>query len=96
MRPSMALDRHRSAARAMAQRFRMVNLRVFGSAARGEDHEGSDLDLLADALPGATLFDLGALQDELERLLGVRVDLRTQGDLPPKIRARALAEAQPV
>jgi predicted nucleotidyltransferase len=47
-------------------------------------------------LPDATLFDLGGLQDELETLLGVRVDLLTPADLPPKVRAKVLAEARPV
>lgn len=60
------------------------------------DGDGSDIDLLVDALPGATLFDLGGLQDELESLLGVHVDLLTPGDLPLKFRAKVLAEAQPV
>jgi predicted nucleotidyltransferase len=46
-------------------------------SAQGTDHEGSDLDLLVDALPAATRFDLGELQCELEDLLGVTVDLRT-------------------
>jgi predicted nucleotidyltransferase len=41
-------------------------------------------------------FDLGGLQDELESLLGLHVDLLTPGDLPPKFRAKVLAEAQPV
>lgn len=62
----------------------------------GTDRDGSDLDLLVDALPGATLLDLGGLQDNLESLLGVHVDLLTPGDLPPKFRAKVLAEAQPV
>jgi predicted nucleotidyltransferase len=52
--------------------------------------------LLVDALPGATLFDLGGLQDELETLLGLHVDLLTPGDLPLKFRAKVLAEARPV
>jgi predicted nucleotidyltransferase len=52
--------------------------------------------LLVDTLPGATLFDLGGLQDELEELLGVRVDLLTPRDLPEKFRAQVLAEAMPV
>jgi len=56
----------------------------------------SDLDLLVDAQPGATLFDLGGLQMELEELLGVRVDLLTPGDLPERFRERVLAEAEPV
>jgi predicted nucleotidyltransferase len=54
----------------------------------GTDRDGSDIDLLVDALPGATLFDLGGLQDELESLLGLHVDLLTPGDLPPKFRAK--------
>jgi predicted nucleotidyltransferase len=62
----------------------------------GTDEDGSDLDLLVDALPGATLFDLGALQVELEAMLGIQVDLVTPADLPPKFRAQVLAEAQPI
>jgi len=77
-------------------RFRTTNPRIFGSVLHGTDQEGSDLDLLVDALPGATLLDLGDLQDELKSLLGIDVDLLTPGDLPPKLRAKVLAEAQPV
>jgi predicted nucleotidyltransferase len=62
----------------------------------GTDQEGSDLDLLVDALPGATLFDLGGLQVELEDLLGVSVDLLTPGDLPLKFRQQVLEQARPV
>jgi hypothetical protein len=61
----------------------------------GHDKEGSDLDLLVDVLPGATLFDLGGLQVELESLLGIRVELLTPSDLPKKFRAQVLAEAHP-
>ena len=96
MRPSLALDMKRDAVREAAGRFRVANPRVFGSVLHGTDHDGSDLDLLVDALPGATLFDLGGLQDELESLLGIHVDLRTPGDLPPKFRDVVLAEARPV
>ena len=96
MRPSVALNMKRSAIREAAGRFRTANPRVFGSVLHGVDQDGSDLDLLVDALPGATLFDLGGLQDELESLLGVRVDLLTPTDLPPKFRAKVLAEAQPI
>lgn len=96
MRPSIALNLNRSAVRETVSRFRTVNLRVFGSALHGTDRDGSDLDLLVDALPGATLFDLGGLQVELEDLLGVQVDLLTPGDLPPKIRDQVLAETRPV
>jgi predicted nucleotidyltransferase len=96
LKPSVALELHRLAVREAAGRFRSVNPRVFGSAARGADQEGSDLDILVDALPGATLFDLGALQVELEDLLGVPVDLLTPGDLPPKLREAILADARPI
>jgi predicted nucleotidyltransferase len=96
LRPSVVLDMKRSAVREAVSRFRTANLRVFGSVLYGTDRDGSDLDLLVDALPGATLLDLGGLQDDLESLLGVHVDLLTPGDLPPKFRAKVLAEAQPV
>ena len=96
MRPSVALDKKRNAVREATGRFRTANPRVFGSAAFGTDRDGSDLDLLVDALPGATLFDLGGLQDELQELLGVQVDLLTPADLPAKFRDKVLAEARPV
>ena len=96
MKPSVALDLKRSAVREAAGRFRAANPRIFGSVLQGTDEDGSDLDLLVDALPGATLFDLGGLQAELEDLLGVPVDLLTPGDLPAKFRDQVLAQAQPV
>jgi uncharacterized protein len=96
MKPSIALNENRTAARSAVQRFRATNLRVFGSVIHGTDRDNSDLDLLVDPLPGATLFDLGGLQIELEELFGVSVDLLTPGDLPPRFRSRVLAEAIPV
>jgi predicted nucleotidyltransferase len=96
VRLSVVLDLKRSAVREAASRFRVANPRVFGSVLHGTDREDSDLDLLVDALPGATLFDLGGLQDELETLLGIPVDLLTPADLPPRFRAEVLAEARPV
>ena len=96
MKPSKALDQYREAIRRIVQRGRLRNPRVFGSAVRGDDKDGSDLDLLVDADPGTTLFDLGGLQVELEELLGVPVDLLTPQDLPPRIRERVLREAAPV
>jgi predicted nucleotidyltransferase len=96
MRPSTALDLKRDAVREAAGRFHTVNPRVFGSVLHGTDQDGSDLDLLVDALPGATLFDLGGLQEELQEILGVSVDLLTPGDLPPRFREQVLAEAAPV
>ncbi len=96
MKPSLALDLNRNAVRAAPARFRATNPRVFGSVLRGTDKDGSDLDLLVDPLPGATLFDLGGLQVELEELLGVDIDLLTPGDLPPRFRDQVLAESRPI
>ncbi|MCG5495982.1 nucleotidyltransferase family protein [Ectothiorhodospira variabilis] len=96
MRPSAALDMKRDAVRQVVGRFRTANPRIFGSVLHGTDRDGSDLDLLVDALPGATLLDLGDLEEELKTLLGVDIDLLTPGDLPPKFRVKVLAEAEPV
>jgi uncharacterized protein len=96
MKPSQALEAKRDAVRSMVGRYCASNPRVFGSASIGADQDGSDLDILVDALPGATLFDLGGLQEELQDLLGVRVDLLTPGDLPIKFRAQVIAQAQAV
>ena len=96
MRPSDVLSLHRDEIRAIALSHRVGGVRVFGSAIHGDDRQTSDLDLLVDALPGTTLFDLGGLQDELESLLGIPVDVCTPSDLPPSFRAKVVAEAQPV
>lgn len=96
VKPSVALKANREAVRAAVKRCRAANPRVFGSVLRGEDHEDSDIDILVDALPGATLFDLGGLQVELEEILGVRVDLLTPKELPRQFRECVLAEALPI
>jgi len=96
MRPSAALELHRELIRQTTARYPLANPRIFGSVLRGTDDEDSDLDLLVDPLPGATLFDLGGLQEELQNQLHVHVDVRTPGELPPRIRTQVLAEAQPL
>jgi len=94
VKPSPTLELHRTAIRDAVARHRSANPRVLGSVVMGS--EGSDIDLLVDPLPGATLFDLGGLKVELEDLLGVQVDLLTPGDLPLKFRDKVLAEALPL
>lgn len=96
LKPSLALDQNRELIRSVALRHRTVNPRVFGSVIRGDDTESSDLDLLVDPLPGVTLFDLGAIQIELESSLGVSVDVLTPKDLPKSFREQVLGEAIPV
>ncbi|MDO5103352.1 MAG: nucleotidyltransferase family protein [Lautropia sp.] len=96
VRPSAILDANRQAVREAVSRYRTTNPRVFGSVLHGTDHEDSDIDILVDTLPGATLLDLGGLYGELEDILGVKVDLLTLAELPEKRRAKILAEAQPI
>jgi uncharacterized protein len=96
MRPSQALALHRARIRQIALSHGVQNIRVFGSASRGEDVEGSDLDLLVEPTPETTLFDIGAIRLELRQLLGFDIDVLTPNALPDKFRARVLKEAQPV
>ena len=66
---------------------------MFGSAARGEDTDASDMDLLVRFAPESSLFDLIHLSDEFERILGRRVDVVSEGGLQPRdeqIRAEAV------
>lgn len=95
-KPMDVLGRNREIIRRIVALHRSINPRVFGSVLRGEDTNISDLDILVEPLPGATLFDLGAIQAELEEALGIAVDVLTPGDLPIKFRAQVLRDAQPV
>lgn len=72
------------------------NVRVFGSAARGEAGPESDIDFLVDMEAGRSLFDLGGLLMDLQDLLGRRVDLVTEAGLRPRIRDRVMQEAVPL
>ena len=96
MRPSEVLEKNREAIREATKRFNAANPRVFGSVARGEDRPDSDLDILVDALPGTTLFDLGGLLEELKDILGIEVDVLTSGGLHPSMKDRILREAKVV
>ncbi|MFA7536751.1 MAG: nucleotidyltransferase family protein [Desulfuromonadales bacterium] len=96
MKPSDALNANRNEIRRLVAQYPLRNARVFGSALHGQDSEGSDLDILVDPLPGATLLDLGGLQIELERKLGIPVEVLTPGDLPRKFRDHVLREAKPI
>lgn len=77
-------------------RYGARNPRVFGSVARGDADAGSDVDFLVEMEPGRSLFDLGGLQYELERLLGRPVDVVTERGLKARIRGRVLREAVPL
>ena len=96
MKPSLALQINRVAIRTVVERHRACNARVFGSVLHGDDHEGSDLDILIDPTPSTTFMDVAKIQVELEKLLGVSVDVLTPNALPVKFRNFVLAEAVPV
>jgi hypothetical protein len=96
MRPSIAFEKNRTFVREAVSRHRTANPRVFGSVLHGTDKDDSDVDILVDALPGATLFDLGGLEEELSDKLGVRVQVTTSGGLHRFIRNKVLAEAESV
>jgi predicted nucleotidyltransferase len=68
-------------------------LRLFGSAARGDDGEQSDIDFIVSLEPGRTLLDLTRLETRLEQLLGRRVEVLTEESLREPIRSTALREA---
>jgi predicted nucleotidyltransferase len=72
------------------------NLRVFGSVARGEADENSDLDLLVTWEPGRSLLDHAGLVQDLQELLGVKVHVGTEKSLHWYVRDRILREATPL
>jgi uncharacterized protein len=93
MRPSEALPMQRETIRQLVLRAGMANPRVFGSVLRGEDQEGSDLDLLVDPAPRASLLTMVRLERELETATGIKIDLRTPEEFHPRFRGKVLAEA---
>jgi predicted nucleotidyltransferase len=96
MKPSEALISNRVAIRRVVAAHRARNARVFGSVVHGKDQEDSDLDILIDPTPETTLLDIGAIRHELNKLLGVPVDVLTPNALPDKFREAVLSEARPV
>ena len=80
----------------LAEGYRTGKVRVFGSVARGDNSSDSDLDLLVTPRPGCSLLDLGGLLEDLQDMLGCRVDLVTEDGLKPRLRERVLREAVPL
>jgi hypothetical protein len=93
---SMDLQSKRQEILRVAARHGARNIRVFGSAARGDDRPGSDLDLLVEMESGRSLLDLVALGQELEDLLQRKVDVLTDTSVHPAIRPHILADARPL
>lgn len=85
---------HRDQILTIARAHKATNVRVFGSLARGEDDDASDIDLLVDLEPGADLVDLAALDIALEQLLGHPVDIVPARLLKPSAAVTAAADAK--
>ena len=90
------IGNHKDQILALAAKYGASNVRVFGSFARGTADESSDVDFLVNLAPGRSLFDLGGLLYELQKLLGRNVDVITPAGLRPRIRDRVLKEAVPI
>ena len=78
------------------RKHRVDRASLFGSVVRGEDTPGSDIDLLVEMPPEASLLDLAGLKLDLEELLDREVDVVTYRSLHPLLRDRILAEQQPI
>lgn len=94
-RPSIVLSRHRKAILDLARKYHASNVRVFGSVARGEDRVDSDIDLLVRFDDKASLYDQSNLILDLRDLVGIKVDVVSDGGLTPR-HTRILAEARPL
>jgi predicted nucleotidyltransferase len=86
------LRRHRDAILELAARHGARNVRVFGSVVRGKARPNSDVDLLVDMEPERSLIDRTALMQEIEDLLGYKVDVVNERSLNRLIRDRVLQE----
>ena len=80
----------------LARMHKAENIRVFGSVARGEANENSDVDLLVHFQQGASLFDLIHLIEDTSALIDSKVDIVSDGGLSPYLARRILAEARPL
>ncbi|MGO1561993.1 MAG: helix-turn-helix domain-containing protein [Actinomycetaceae bacterium] len=92
-RPSVRVEQHRDDIRALVAQFRASRPRIVGSIARGEDHPGSDVDVLVDFTDEATLLDEVGLRLALRDLLRMEVDVIAADSLRGEVRDRLLSEA---
>jgi predicted nucleotidyltransferase len=90
------LDERRTEILEAARRHGARNVRIFGSVARGDDDERSDLDFLVEMEPGRSLLDHAGLLLDLEELLGCEVDVLSEKGIKARMRERVLREARPL
>jgi uncharacterized protein len=88
--------KHRDEIIALAKLYGASDVRIFGSVARGDATETSDLDLIVRFEPGRSLFDQGGLLMDLQELLGVKVDLISENGIRDRWRRHLMQEAVPL
>ncbi|GAX37305.1 nucleotidyltransferase family protein [Nodularia sp. NIES-3585] len=77
----------------LCENYQITEIGIFGSYARGEETEASDIDILVDYETAPTFIMLVELRDYLSQLFGLKVDIVTKNGLKPRIRDRVLSEA---
>ena len=87
------IRQHRDAILALARQYGAHDVRIFGSVARGDANEASDLDLIVRFDPGRSLFDHGGLLMDLQDLLGMKVDVIDEEGMRPRFRQHVMNEA---
>jgi predicted nucleotidyltransferase len=80
----------------LCRRYQVASLKVFGSVARGEEHQDSDIDILVQFVHPVSLLTLVRLERELSDLFGRKVDLLTEQALSPYIRDAVIASAREI
>jgi len=96
MLSQQSIQEQRQAIFAIARRYGASDIRIFGSVARGDATESSDLDLIVRFEPGRSLLDHGGLVMDLRELLGRRVDVIDEDAMRPRFRQHVMKEAIPL
>ena len=96
MRPSEALAKHREEVLAILAKYPVSNPRVFGSVARGEDTEASDLDIVVEVGGVMTLFDMAQLGEDLAKRVGAPVDIHSEKDFSDRVFKRLERSFKPL
>jgi uncharacterized protein len=96
MRPSEALAKHREEVLEIIAKYPVSNPRVFGSVARGEDVEGSDIDIVIEPAQGCSYFDLFRIEDAVSAVLKVNADVHTLKEFGPRMLSRVSIDLKPL